>query len=668
MLLSDEKLFLEKLNTEIPELKVAEELFRGGDFSSARRALVVGFKDIARKNLTATLEKDYLVPEDKDAELAFADEILLGWVAPLGMRYKFEDGVIDWAKNPTYNDFKEWPFVLSRHGEFLTLASAYYLTGDEKYAKRFSEMMRSWLDQAICPENDEVSCLPWWRALEAGMRFGTEWKKAWNYAIFAFLDSPSISEELWLDIIRSIWEHGYRLRNFYNAVGNPLIMEMNGLAYIALLYPIFKDSRDWHEFAHMKFDEQLDLQIYPDGFHCELATGYHRHVLNSYLGYFNLLYHLNITIPENMRTVVMEMTHVYIKTMLPDGYCPGLNDGNRLVVKDIAASAINYANGDPVLNYFASGGKEGHLPEYNSVAMPYSGFSISRTGWGENDICSFFESAPFGRAHAHEDKLGFYLHAYGKSLLSDSGNYNYDTSAMRNFVISTYGHNTVLVDRMGQNRRKTHKWDPSVLKEPSDLSWSFSEDLDVCEGEYSSGYGRNLLPVTHRRKVIFYKKGYEGTKPFFVIVDNLTPKDDVEHTYEVLFQLGVEPITELTDGVRAHHSDGVTLTLLSTAKTNIKIGEKEPRFVGWRPNRAPTLEEPEHFPAPAVLFTEKGGKARVVTVVYPTNEPEFPIKSVELCDRGFALIFDNGNRYELDENSPEFESRPASFYLTSLEK
>ena len=664
MMLSDEKLFLEKLNPEIPELFEVQSLYRAGESTSARKALVAYFKDIARKNLAKALPESDLIPEDKEKTLAWADEILEGWVSSCGMRYKFEDGIIDWAKNPTYNDYLEWPMQFARHEEFATLASAYHLTKDDKYIKRLVYMMRSWLDQAKCPYDDGASVLPYWRALEAGLRLGSFLYNAWNKSIFVFLDSPLVDEQLWLDIIRSIWEHGYCLRNFYQpSTGNPFIMEMNGLAYIALIYPIFVESSEWLEFVDRRLLEELELQIYPDGFQCELTTGYQWCVQKSYLGYFDILARFDKEIPEKMRKVVMEMSHAYVKIIRPDGLSPDINDGFTHCVKELLSYALPYAKGDPVLSYFATDGKEGHLPEYKSVAMPYSGFAISRTGWGENDIYSFFESAPFGRAHAHEDKLGFYLHAYGKSLLADSGNYDYDKSVMRNFVLTTYSHNTALVDYLGQRRGKTHKWDPVVINDPSDLAWSFGEDFDTYEGEYSSGYGRDLLQVNHHRKVIFFKKGLGGAKPFFVIVDSFAPHDESEHIYEVLFQLGTEPITELEQGVTAHHADGVTLTLISTANPVIKIGETEPRFMGWRANRTPSLTEREHFPAPAVLFTENGKDARVVTVVYPTNEERIPVKAVELCDKGFALVFDNGERYEIDENAPEFATRSAESYL-----
>ena len=86
-------------------------------------------------------------------------------------------------------------------------------------------------------------------------------------------------------------------------------------------------------------------------------------------------------------------------------------------------------------------GDETGKPEYTSAAMPWSGFAALRTGWGQDDTWALMDAAPFGRAHQHEDKLSVLLYTNGKFLLTEGGNYAYDESEMRNYVLSTRSHN-----------------------------------------------------------------------------------------------------------------------------------------------------------------------------------------------------------------------------------
>ena len=76
-------------------------------------------------------------------------------------------------------------------------------------------------------------------------------------------------------------------------------------------------------------------------------------------------------------------------------------------------------------------------PDFTSIALPWSGFLVMRTGWTTEDSWALFDAAPFGKAHQHEDKLSLLFYANGKLLLTEGGNYAYDTSEMRRYVLST---------------------------------------------------------------------------------------------------------------------------------------------------------------------------------------------------------------------------------------
>ena len=638
MLYSEEKFFTELLNETIPEMSEAKRLWQGGDHAAAEKC----FADYTRK----TLHEDITDIKKAVAEgrlnpkpiLDWADKIVDGWVSACGFPWHFEDGKIDWNSNKTYNNYCEWPWQLSRHPEFVTLGQAYQITGDEKYPRRFEEMLLSWLEQAPCPENARANATLTWRTIEAGIRLDT-----WTKAIHMMIRAKSLSDHAITLFFVSICEHGYRLRNF-NTGWNWLIIEMSGLFKVGVFYPFLKEGRALTEYAFSRMQEQLAVQVYPDGFQYELTTGYHGGVIGCYVGMFDIARkYSDIEIPREMLDIIYQMYHLLVKLVEPDSRRPDLNDGSDAPIRGDLTTALRYFPDDEVFRYFSTDGREGREPDYLSIALPYSGMAVFRTGWQKDAIWGLFESAPFGYAHQHEDKLHFDLFAYGKRLLSDAGQYEYDGSAIRHYILSTKAHNTALVDGLDQNRRGRYHWETDNIHKLSDLCWNFGDETEVAEGSYTEGYGENFVDVTHHRKVIFFKKGVAGSRPFFVLIDTFTPQDGGEHLYEVNFQLGTEPIEAQGKHVRVLHPDGVRLSLISTAYPTTAIAQKHPRFIGWRKIRDTKVAH-EHAPAPEVLFTEYGGEKRVVTVVYPTDEAVTPILSVDTSDDGFTLNMQDGSQ------------------------
>ncbi|MBR4442856.1 MAG: heparinase II/III-family protein, partial [Clostridia bacterium] len=288
--------------------------------------------------------------------------------------------------------------------------------------------------------------------------------------------------------------------------------------------------------------------------------------------------------------------------------------------------------------YFVSRRTEGVPPDFTDVVMPYSGMVILRDSWAADSQWAFFESAPFGRGHQHEDKLNFLLYAYGRDLLRDTGNFAYDSSDMRKYVLSSRAHNTVLVDGMGQNRRSRYHWEAEDRTKPADLSVKLGAERDVARGIYAEGYGPDNLDVRHERTVMKVKRNPLGLKTFYLVIDRLTAADGLPHVYDAHWQLEDVPVltggasgspyshhergnylAELLHGSRvtADYGDGVTLTLLSGENCTLRRGSRKP-FVGWRtPNR----------PATAVDFTAVAPSARIVTLLYPSDEG-CPIETV----------------------------------------
>ena len=641
MLLTDEKFYTEVLNADIPALAKAAELWRAGKAAEAEHTFASYVKAFLKPEIffqtpDYEYENQWMYKNETDAEAA--DRICEGKLISCGIPHDF-GGVdkIDWEHNPTYNNYEEWPWQLNRHHEFICLAKIYRETGNEKYARAYATLLRSWIESAECPEDISGYKTVTWRTIEAGIRMG----RNWQYAIHAFLHSPSVDDRLWVLIFKSIWEHAYRVTK-NPTKNNWLIMEMTGLILIANIYTFFRESDAWREYGFRRMTEEHGIQLYDDGFQFELSTGYHGVCIINYQFVIDNARIYGADVPEEFMRGVRKMYSMYPKLVRPDGRLPDVNDGGKPLVSEIMRAALTYFPGDEELIAFRDGkNREKFIPK--TVVMPYSGMAVMRDGFEPDGIWAFFESAPFGKSHQHEDKLNFLLYAYGKSMLDDSGNFAYDNSDMRKYVLSTRSHNTGLVDGMGQNRRKNYFWKKEDIKKLSDLSVEERGDVTVASGVYCEGYGPELLPVTHERTVFFYRNGIGGSEPFFLLLDRFSAEDGNAHKYEVSFQLGREPLTVKDGSATVDHGDGVSLHIAGTGAMTTVTASREP-YMGFRKNPAPG--KVEHYPAPVLSFSEKAEKAELVTLLYPSKAPGTTV-SVERTEEGITVTV-NGKKHTVE--------------------
>ena len=665
MMLTDKQFYKACLNLSIPEMAEAKKLYFEGDAAGAAKV----FTEYVRR--TTDYEKYFGLPgvtkswsEEESAKIiTAADRILDGWFAPTGYAYQFKDLEMDWATNRTPNNYGEWVWQLNRHPEFATLAKAYLITKDEKYVNAFAKLIESWIEQEEFPIADIANyhdsySHAGWRTIESGLRM----MSPWQYPIHVFLEAGLLSDALIVKIFKSVWEHAFHLRNYCSG-RNWLIIELTGFIQIACFYPFFDKSAAWRKFVFDRLLSELDVQIYPEGMQYELATGYHFGVLVDYLQCVNIARVYGIEVPEYMMNRLRDMTHAILRIAQPDLHMPDLNDGSSGSLVGQAARALRYHPDDEVFKWFATEGKEGKEPPYKSVVLPYVGHCAMRTSWESDAIYGFFDGAYYGRGHAHEDKLSFNLSAYGKNLLTDGGLYEYDSSKMRDMIVSTRAHNTALVDLKDQNRGANTPFraiEEKAVKEkiPSNLFWNFGETYEVAESTYDSGYGagENTSWVDHHRKVIFFKQGLGMAKPFFVLLDTFTPKDDNEHMYEVHFQLGTEPTAEAEKSITADHGDGVKLTLIGDAPMQVHTAEYEPRYIGWRKLRKSGVDH-EHYPAPAPCFVKEGGVEYFATVAYPAKDGEDCAVAAVSCDKDtFTITLTDGSAHTFKKDDEAFKT------------
>jgi len=326
-----------------------------------------------------------------------------------------------------------------------------------------------------------------------------------------------------------------------------------------------------------------------------------------------------------------KMFNYLLFASMPDGRIPGLNDSGNASVKQLLFTGFKLFPEREDFLYVATDRQRGHEPDHRSHAFPWSGHYVMRSGWDAEAAYLLFDAGPYGYGHQHEDKLHFVLWSHGRQLLLDPGNFSYDRSRWRRYVLSTRGHNTIMVDGQDQQRRgkrETYFWPrPWTGKQPDsyDARWLSTMKYDFAAGVYNDGYGRGRkLTVIHRRRVLFVKPSY------FIVVDVLEPADDEEHVYEALFHLDTKEATTEGLTVQSQNEGESNVRVLSRpdSATTLSIvkGKGDEPVQGWSsgPWRA----------IPTAIFRKAAkGMVRMAFVVVPWGKGQVcPVASVSAAE------------------------------------
>jgi hypothetical protein len=419
--LSDADL-LQAVNLEFPGMEAVAKAVAAGDQNAALGALANFFRH--RKEPYEFCHKS---PRDEALSSEIGD-VLKHRFTRCGIPYTFP-AAVDWNYNPTtvpgskYPRDNEWQWGLNRHNECETLAHAHQSTGDEKYAREFAQLLQSWIRD--CPVPTQKA---WqrpgspWRTIEGGIRTST----SWAVALTVSRTSPSVSDRLLLDWLKSWIEHArYLARN--PTGGNWLTMEMNGLYHVGTLVPFAKEAETWRTAAAECLRKQLTVQVYPDGARVELTPRYHNVALRNMLAIPRLAKAYGYKLPADYIAGLEKMFAYDMWIMQPDRKTPDWNDSDHCNITSMMSQGAQLFPRRQDFLWIASDGKQGSPPDHASHFFPWAGQVIMRSGWDRGALFLGFAVGPFGAGHQHEDKLSIEI-VTDKPLLLEAGTYAYDAS------------------------------------------------------------------------------------------------------------------------------------------------------------------------------------------------------------------------------------------------
>jgi hypothetical protein len=527
----------------------------------------------------------------------------------------------DWEYDPVPRDSpafsEEWTFgPIGRMDFWNTLGSAYWQTGDEKYAAGWVGQLQDFAAKNPVRYAAVPGVASLWRPLDSAIRISISWPNAY----FHFLASPSFTPEAnWL-YYKLNYEHAQLLLHDLKPGtrhGNWATTECGALYIIGTLFPECRDAADWRQYAIDRLTSELDIIVPPDGFEAEYTPTYHFVALDGFRRPLDMAKLNNLQVPEIFRTKILGMYRAAVEVMDQSGNDVPTND-SKVLSASLEARAGLQLGDDPLLAWAASHGQKGQAPP-DSSALPYAGFYAMRGGWKRDDAFLFFRAGPTGLGHQHEDMLEVVMRAWNKTLLFDPGTYPYDNSDWRRFTLGTASHNTIIVDGKWQHRGPTK---PPV-SQPTGNPWVTTPLFDYVAGTYDAGYqlsihrGRPFDPqtwknkpdtsVSHTRRVVFLRPYYA------LVLDTLDGTGT--HTFDAHFHLDA-PAAHLdpaTQSAFSQNTSGAQLALYPLERENLAVdivqGQQTP-LLGWMPI--------EHRPIPTIRFRKvQGAPAIFATFLYP---------------------------------------------------
>ncbi len=617
-----------------------------------------------------------VAPADAAACLAAAEEILAGRFNIFALHGAALGFPPQWLRDPrtgtlapltfgkalNYRDQRivgdiKYLWEPSRHLELVTLAQAWHLSGEARFAVAVRTLLESWFADNPYPLGPH-----WTSSLEHAVRL-VNWSVAWQILetpprsgagpagpVFAGAQGQAFRRR-WLE---EVYRHCHFIAGHFSqhsSANNHLLGEYMGLHIAAITWPCWPASARWQALAHSGFEREALLQNGADGVNREQGIWYHHEVADMMLLCGLAARAAGSDFGASYWQRLEAMLGFLRAMMSSSGQVPMIGDSDDAVmVRFSVAPAF-----DPYRSLLASGaaifgradfaakagpfdGKSRWLlgaageaafdrlraaPSPPRDANPAAGRAFEQGGYwilGDaldtpREVRLVADAGPLGylsiAAHGHADALAFTLGVAGRELLIDPGTYAYHTHPRwRDYFKGTSAHNTVRIDGEDQSvsggnfmwLRHAQARCLHVAFGPARDEWRATHD----------GYQRLADPVTHTREIVFDKARGE-----IRVSDEIACNG--EHEVEVFWHFSERCSVRLADGAVVASNDGVSVSLQmpgSGWQAGLVSGREEPPL-GWISRsfdeKVPTFT--------AVWFGRVAGTHKLVTLLTLAGRP-----------------------------------------------
>jgi len=441
----------------------------------------------------------------------------------------------------------KYVWELSRHHQTTLLAMAFWLTGEERYARAATGLIQSWIRA-----NPFLAGIHWANGIELGMRLIAF---AWTRRLLADWPKVAVHFENNEDFARAIVRHQWLLahrRSYGSSANNHLLYEMAGL-YVSTSCMPWHAKSAWRDRAARILEHEFPKQIFAEGYTRELASDYNGFVLEA----------LIICLMEGalsgppLGPQVWDCARRMLDWLERNSDCRGhpprqgdSDDATGLLLDapdfdrwhdlsylhkawignapqeapslrawlfaPLAQPQLSFPRGRGPSPELSSDGARSWIPACAGITekgrAAESGLVILRARAGTtSEIWCAFDAGPLGylsiAAHGHADALALELRYGGAPVLVDPGTYAY-SGPWRDWFRSTAAHNTVELGGRSQSESGgPFLWTRharAVLLETEGLEDGTSRARVVGEHD---GYARQGFAGRHRRELTLDREG-----------------------------------------------------------------------------------------------------------------------------------------------------------------
>jgi hypothetical protein len=548
---------------------------------------------------------------------------------------------------------------LNRHQHLFTLAKAYRLTGDEKFAAELFSQWRHW--QRANPYPMGVN---WASSLEVGFR-----SLSWLWIHFLLSGSPAMTPGFrseWLQALAVSGRHIDCYLSTYFSPNTHLLGEGVALFFIGTLCPEIHASKRWQQRGWDIVLREAGRQVRADGLHFEQSTYYHVYAVDFFLHAIALASLNDIPVPPEFQRTIERMLDV-LCLLGRAGPPPRLgdDDGGRLfdpqrnrvehLLDPLAIGAVLFSRGDfkAVSGGFTeealwllgeSGAAEfDRLPavraEHGSAALQAGGLYVTAVAEAGQQLV--IDSGPQGAhtaGHGHADALSVTINHRGRTLLVDPGTFEYiGQDSERNRFRGTKAHNTLTVNGRDQAEPKgPFSWTrlPKVKAE----GWINGQTFDLFVGSHD-GYSRLPDPVVHRRWIFSLKSRFWLVRDLAVGVGN-HQLDLFWHLAPALSPQGTDSIVFLEPGGQT----GLCVLAGQDHGWSVEVSEQQWSPVYGRKERCEVL----HFGTRATL------PAEFATLLRPLTGAKTDVGQLTEVRQSAAEKLVTAYRYRTDQEEHNF--------------
>lgn len=519
----------------------------------------------------------------KDAEILlnhkfmiFSTELLylgreIEWNKDYNTGYKWNDiyfSRINLVNTKNNSDVK-YPWELSRFQHLITLGEAYVITNQEKYAEEIVSQIEDWINK-----NKFNFSVNWTVAMEVSIR-ATNWIQAINL----IRDSKSVDSNFLSRFNKSLYQHLFFILNNLEkgfTTNNHYLSNIFGVFWIITYFRNSNSKRRYlttlYKIFLAELVEELNYQIYDDGFSYEDSTAYHCFNLEMLLYTTIMLKENDFQVSEDIDKKLDAMINALKVIINTDGTIPliGDDDSGRFLIYN------NYFNSgcksrayllETYNNYFQKGElklffKDNYIINYRNrgkLSLGYAGiYVLSNNIFHAHIKCGKFGLDGKG-THTHNDQLSLTLRINDKAFIIDPGTGSYTGSyKIRNELRCTSSHNTVHFEGLEQN--DTDYNDIFSLNERT-FAKCLNHSPVIFEGEHY-GY-KNPLNIIHNRGIKLIGNNFE-------IVDILYGLSKIEQYCYINFVLDEDVVIKTKKNVITLVNGNISVDVITDLKYRIE--------------------------------------------------------------------------------------------------